>query len=47
MLGRRVEWESAGERQTGLAENIDDDGALIVKVGDGTLKIRSGEVRWL
>ncbi len=28
MLGRRVEWESAGERQTGLAENIDDDGAL-------------------
>ena len=47
MLGRRVEWESAGERHTGLAENIDDDGALIVKVGAGTLKIRSGEVRWL
>jgi BirA family biotin operon repressor/biotin-[acetyl-CoA-carboxylase] ligase len=47
MLGRRVEWESAGERHTGLAENIDDDGALIVKVGDGTLRIRSGEVRWL
>ena len=47
MLGRRVEWESAGERQSGLAENIDDDGALVVKVGTGTLKIRSGEVRWL
>lgn len=47
MLGRRVEWESAGERHTGFAENIDDDGALIVKVGDGTLRIRSGEVRWL
>lgn len=47
MLGRRVEWESAGERHTGLAENIDDDGALIVKVGAGTLRIRSGEVRWL
>src|SRR4029453_2194890 len=47
VLGRRVEWESAGERQSGLAENIDDDGALVVKVGTGTLKIRSGEVRWL
>jgi len=47
MLGRRVEWEAAGETQTGLAENIDDDGALIVKVNAGTLRIRSGEVRWL
>ena len=43
----RVEWESAGRQQVGLAENIDDDGALIVKVGAGTQKIRSGEVRWL
>jgi BirA family biotin operon repressor/biotin-[acetyl-CoA-carboxylase] ligase len=47
MLGRRVEWESAGQRCTGLAENIDDDGALVVKVAAGTLRIRSGEVRWL
>jgi BirA family biotin operon repressor/biotin-[acetyl-CoA-carboxylase] ligase len=47
MLGRRVEWEAAGETQTGLAENIDDDGALIVRVNAGTLRIRSGEVRWL
>jgi len=47
MLGRRVEWESAGERHTGLAENIDEDGALIVKVGSERLRIRSGEVRWL
>jgi len=47
MLGRRVEWESAGTRHTGMAENIDDDGALIVKVGAETLRIRSGEVRWL
>jgi BirA family transcriptional regulator, biotin operon repressor / biotin---[acetyl-CoA-carboxylase] ligase len=47
MLGRRVEWEAAGERRTGLAENIDDDGALIVKVDARTLRIRSGEVRWL
>ena len=47
MLGRRVEWEAAGKQQVGLAENIDDDGALIVKVGTATQKIRSGEVRWL
>ena len=47
MLGRRVEWESAGGRHTGLAENIDDDGALIVTGTGGTLRIRSGEVRWL
>jgi BirA family biotin operon repressor/biotin-[acetyl-CoA-carboxylase] ligase len=47
MLGRRVEWEWAGTRHTGLAENIDEDGALIVTVGSGSLRIRSGEVRWL
>jgi len=47
MLGRRVEWESSGTRQVGLAENIDDDGALIVKVAAGTQRVRSGEVRWL
>jgi len=47
MLGRRVEWESAGKRHIGIAEDIDDDGALIVKVGAETLRIRSGEVRWL
>jgi BirA family biotin operon repressor/biotin-[acetyl-CoA-carboxylase] ligase len=47
LLGRRVEWESPGGRHTGLAENIDDDGALIVTGARGTLTIRSGEVRWL
>jgi BirA family biotin operon repressor/biotin-[acetyl-CoA-carboxylase] ligase len=47
MLGRRVEWDAAGERQTGQAQNIDDEGALIVKVGTGSVRITSGEVRWL
>ena len=46
MLGRRVEWEAAGVRQTGIAENIDEDGALIVKTSAGAFRIRSGEVRW-
>ena len=39
--------DSSGARHTGLAENIDDDGALIVTGTSGTLRIRSGEVRWL
>lgn len=47
MLGRRVEWDSASGRLSGLAVNIDDDGALIVTGASGTLRIRSGEVRWL
>ena len=47
MLGRRIEWESAGTLHIGRAENIDEDGALIVTVGSGSLRIRSGEVRWL
>jgi BirA family biotin operon repressor/biotin-[acetyl-CoA-carboxylase] ligase len=47
MLGRRVEFESSGGRQTGVAEDIDDDGALIVKMRAGRLAIRSGEVKWL
>ena len=47
MLGRPVECDVAGAKHTGLAENIDDDGALIVTAPGGTLKIRSGEVRWL
>jgi BirA family biotin operon repressor/biotin-[acetyl-CoA-carboxylase] ligase len=47
MLGRRVEWESVGGRYTGRAEDIDHDGALIVTGAEGTLRIRSGEVRWL
>ena len=41
--GPAVRMGVGGERQVGLAENIDEDGALIVKVGAETLKIRSGK----
>jgi BirA family biotin operon repressor/biotin-[acetyl-CoA-carboxylase] ligase len=46
-LGRRVQWDSADAQHTGVAEGIDDDGALIVRAGRETVRIRSGEVRWL
>ena len=46
-LGRRVEWESGGSRHVGQAEDIDEDGALVVKSGPEVVRIRSGEVRWL
>jgi BirA family biotin operon repressor/biotin-[acetyl-CoA-carboxylase] ligase len=46
-LGRRVEWDVAGVTRHGVAEDIDDTGALLVR--DGTMRTRviSGEVRWL
>jgi hypothetical protein len=30
-----------------VAENIDDDGALLVRVGDDVVRVISGEVRWI
>ena len=46
-LGRRVEWDVAGVTRRGVAEDIDDTGALLVR--DGTMRTRviSGVVRWL
>ena len=46
-LGRRVEWDGGGEARLGLIENIDEDGALIVRSGSELVRIRSGEVRWI
>ena len=47
MLGRRVEWESDGATERGVAEDIGDDGALLVRTGAGTVRVSSGEVRWI
>jgi BirA family transcriptional regulator, biotin operon repressor / biotin---[acetyl-CoA-carboxylase] ligase len=47
MLRRRVEWESDGATRRGVAENIDDDGALVVRTEAGTVRVSSGEVRWI
>lgn len=46
MLGRRVEWDSAGGVLSGVAERVDDDGALLVRTETGLVRIISGEVRW-
>jgi len=48
LLGRMVECAGAdGVRRQGVAEDIDSSGALIVRTADATLRVISGEVRWL
>ena len=45
--GRAVEWEGPGSTRRGVAEDLDADGALLVRTPQGTVRIISGEVRWL
>ena len=45
-MGRTVEWDAGGARR-GVAEGIDDDGALLVRTDEGLEKVISGEVRWI
>ena len=47
MLGRRVECDIAGASQRGVAERVDDDGALLVRTESGLVRVISGEVRWI
>ena len=47
MFGRRVEWDVAGVARQGVAEDIDDSGALLVRDGAVRARVISGEVRWL
>lgn len=44
--GTAVAWETAAGPLTGVSAGIADDGALLVRVGDRTERIISGEVRW-
>jgi BirA family biotin operon repressor/biotin-[acetyl-CoA-carboxylase] ligase len=46
-FGRRVEWDVAGVTRHGVAEDIDDSGALLVRDGAARARVVSGEVRWL
>jgi BirA family biotin operon repressor/biotin-[acetyl-CoA-carboxylase] ligase len=46
MLGRRVECMVGIQTVHGTAEDIDDDGALVVRSGGGLTRIISGEVVW-
>lgn len=45
-LGRTIEWDAGGARR-GVAEGIDDEGALLVRTEQGVERIISGEVRWI
>jgi BirA family transcriptional regulator, biotin operon repressor / biotin---[acetyl-CoA-carboxylase] ligase len=44
-FGRPVEFDAGGARR-GIAEGIDDSGALLVRTDTGVERIISGEVRW-
>jgi BirA family biotin operon repressor/biotin-[acetyl-CoA-carboxylase] ligase len=46
-FGRHVEWDVAGVTRHGIAEDIDDTGALLVRDGTARRRVISGEVRWL
>jgi BirA family biotin operon repressor/biotin-[acetyl-CoA-carboxylase] ligase len=46
-FGRRVEWDVAGVTRHGVAEDIDESGALLVRDGSSRARVIAGEVRWL
>ena len=47
MSGRRVQWNEAGEAREGVADSIDDTGALVVRTNAGLAHVTAGEVRWM
>jgi BirA family biotin operon repressor/biotin-[acetyl-CoA-carboxylase] ligase len=47
LLGRAVEWDDRGTGVSGVAEDVDGTGALVVRTAAGTRRVVSGEVRWI
>ena len=47
MLGRRVQWGAPDATRDGVALDIDDTGALVVRTTAGPLRVTAGEVRWV
>jgi BirA family biotin operon repressor/biotin-[acetyl-CoA-carboxylase] ligase len=45
--GARVSWETNTGPQAGITEDVDDRGALLVRVGDRVERIVAGELSWL
>ena len=45
-LGRGVEWEMDGTSHYGVAQDIDDSGALLVRTDRGVVRVLAGEMRW-
>lgn len=46
-LGRRVRWDAGGTTCEGVAENINESGALIVRTSTGIVAVTAGEVTWI
>jgi BirA family biotin operon repressor/biotin-[acetyl-CoA-carboxylase] ligase len=46
-LQRPVEWDTASGTRHGIAEDVDDSGALIVRTAAGRERLIAGEVRWI
>lgn len=44
--GAEVEWDTPAGPVSGTSAGIADDGALLVRTGDGVVRIIAGEVRW-
>lgn len=45
--GGSVEWQSSDGAHRGIAEGVDDEGALLVRVGSRVERIVAGEVTWV
>jgi BirA family biotin operon repressor/biotin-[acetyl-CoA-carboxylase] ligase len=46
-LGVRVTWSTASGRRSGVTAGIDQNGALIVRIGDQKEILNGGEVTWM
>jgi BirA family transcriptional regulator, biotin operon repressor / biotin---[acetyl-CoA-carboxylase] ligase len=46
-FGRRIEWQDGAASGTGVIEDVDESGALLVRTDRGVVRIVSGEVRWM
>ena len=46
LLGRPVEWDADGKLARGVAQDIDEAGALLVRTETGIVRVIAGEVRW-
>jgi BirA family biotin operon repressor/biotin-[acetyl-CoA-carboxylase] ligase len=46
LLGRRVTFTNADGTHEGIAEDIDDAGALVVSTPRGSMRVVAGEVQW-
>jgi BirA family biotin operon repressor/biotin-[acetyl-CoA-carboxylase] ligase len=46
-LGRAVRWDAGGDVMEGVAETIDETGALVVRTRRGVERVISGELTWL